>query len=630
MFKFLKEKLKNALSKFTKKVEEEVVEEPVREIKEVKEKIKEEVKEKPKKVKEVKEKKEIKEKEEKPKKEVEKVKEEEPKKKIEEVKEKPKEEVPPDEVKITYFVHGTSTDNAKETASGHADVALSKLGIEQSKKLGEEVKDEFDIVFCSDLKRAVDTANLAFKRFKIIKDKRLRETDYGDYTRKSTKEFKKDMNKYIDNPFPNGESYKDVEKRIAEFLNEIYEKYKGKHIAIIAHQAPQLALDVLIKGKTWQEAIKEDWRIKKEWQPGWVYNLKGKVEFKEPEKKGFFKRIFHKKEVEPEEKIEEKVEEVKPKEEKEEIEEKEEEIKEVKEEIKEEPEKKGFFKRVGETFTKVSLSEQKFDEIFWDLEVALLENNVALEVIEKIKEDLKEKLTKDKIPRGNINSIIISSLKNSIEDLFDVEKVNLIKEIKKKKPYIIIFVGVNGSGKTTNMMKFADLCLKNKLKPVVAACDTFRAAAIQQLEEHASKLNVKLIKHDYGSDAAAVAFDAIEHAKAKNYDVVLIDTAGRSHSNVNLMDELKKVIRVSQPDFIVFVGDSLTGNDAVEQAKTFNESVGIDGIILAKTDVDDKGGAFISVSYVTGKPILYIGTGQTYADIKEFDSKIVVDGLGLA
>jgi fused signal recognition particle receptor len=173
------------------------------------------------------------------------------------------------------------------------------------------------------------------------------------------------------------------------------------------------------------------------------------------------------------------------------------------------------------------------------------------------------------------------------------------------------------------------LCLKNNLKPVMAACDTFRAAAIQQIEQHASNLNVKLIKHDYGSDAAAVAYDAIQHAKAKNYDVVLIDTAGRSDSNVNLMDELKKVIRVSQPDFTIFVGDSLTGNDAVDQAKAFNQAVGIDGIILSKTDVDEKGGAFISVSFVTGKPILYVGTGQEYEDIKEFEPDIIINSLGL-
>ncbi len=389
------------------------------------------------------------------------------------------------------------------------------------------------------------------------------------------------------------------------------EKKKEKPVEKKVEEKPKEIVEKKEEGKVENEEIKE-----------------------EPEKKGFFKRIFHKKEVEKPKEVKEKIEE------KEEV--KEEKVKEEaeKEEIKKEiekpkkveeekPEKKGFFRKIGEAVTKVSLSEQKFDEIFWELEVALLENNVALEVIEKIKEDLKEKLTKEKIPRGNINSIIISSLRNSIEDLFDVEKINLIKEIKKKKPYVIIFVGVNGSGKTTNMMKFADLCLKNNLKPVIAACDTFRAAAIQQLEVHSDKLNVKLIKQDYGSDAAAVAFDAIEHAKSKNYDVVLIDTAGRSHSNVNLMDELKKVIRVSDPDFIVFVGDSLTGNDAVEQAKTFNEAVGIDGIILSKTDVDDKGGAFISVSYVTGKPILYIGTGQTYADIKEFDPNIVIKGLGL-
>ncbi len=342
-------------------------------------------------------------------------------------------------------------------------------------------------------------------------------------------------------------------------------------------------------------------------------------------KKGFFQGIFHKKEdikEESQEHIEKEEGVGHSKEEK-------------KEEITEKPldtekDKKGFFQRVGETFTKISLSEDKFDELFWDFEVAMLENNVALEVIEKIKYDLKEKLTKDKLQKGKLNSIIISSLRDSISALFDVEKIDLINEIKlNKKPFVIIFVGVNGSGKTTNMVKFANLCLKNNLKPVIAACDTFRAAAIQQLEIHAKKLDVKLIKHGYGSDAAAVAYDAIQHAKAKNHDVVLIDTAGRSDANINLMDELKKVMRISNPDFVVFVGDSLTGNDAVDQAKAFNDAVGIDGIILSKTDVDEKGGAFMSVSYITKKPILYVGTGQSYSDIKEFDSNIVIEGLSL-
>jgi alpha-ribazole phosphatase/probable phosphoglycerate mutase len=141
--------------------------------------------------------------------------------------------------------------------------------------LGKLVSDKyFDIVFCSDLKRAVDSAELGFgNKYRIIQDKRLRECDYGDFTRKPSKEFKNKMIDYIDRPFPNGESYKDVEKRIADFLDFLKKNYNGKHIAIVAHQAPQLALDVLLKGKTWTQAINEDWRKKKAWQPGWEYTL---------------------------------------------------------------------------------------------------------------------------------------------------------------------------------------------------------------------------------------------------------------------------------------------------------------------------------------------------------------------
>jgi fused signal recognition particle receptor len=164
---------------------------------------------------------------------------------------------------------------------------------------------------------------------------------------------------------------------------------------------------------------------------------------------------------------------------------------------------------------------------------------------------------------------------------------------------------------------------------VLAAADTFRAAAIDQLQLHADKLGVKLIRHDYGSDPAAVAFDAIKHAEAKKIDIVLIDTAGRLHSNINLMDEMKKIMRVAKPDLKIFVGESITGNDCVEQAKHFNDAVGIDGIILAKADVDEKGGAAISVSYVTQKPILFLGIGQEYEDLQQFDKERLLASIGL-
>jgi fused signal recognition particle receptor len=163
----------------------------------------------------------------------------------------------------------------------------------------------------------------------------------------------------------------------------------------------------------------------------------------------------------------------------------------------------------------------------------------------------------------------------------------------------------------------------------MAAADTFRAAAIDQLQLHADKLGIKLIRHDYGSDPAAVAFDAIKHAEASKKDVVLIDTAGRLHSNTNLMDEMKKIMRVAKPDLKLFVGESITGNDCTEQAKQFDQAVGIDGIILAKADVDEKGGAAISVSYVTKKPIFYLGVGQEYPDLQQFDKDKLIASIGL-
>jgi len=298
---------------------------------------------------------------------------------------------------------------------------------------------------------------------------------------------------------------------------------------------------------------------------------------------------------------------------------------------KEEPkeEKRNIFEIVREKITKQTINESQFEEMFSDLEMVLLENSVALEVIDKIKADLKTELVDKPLERGKIEAVIESSLKKTIEDLFDVQKIDLLSRIREKKPYIICFVGINGSGKTTTIAKIAHLLKKKGISSVMAASDTFRAAAIQQLEEHANRLDIKLIKHDYGADSAAVAFDAISHAKAHNIDVVLIDTAGRMQSNTNLMDEIKKVKRVTKPDLVVFVGESITGNDCIEQAKTFDQQLGIDAIILAKSDVDEKGGAAISISYVTKKPIMYIGTGQGYDDLIEFDPKIIIKSLGL-
>ncbi len=353
-------------------------------------------------------------------------------------------------------------------------------------------------------------------------------------------------------------------------------------------------------------------------------------------------------EVKVEEKPKKKKVEIKKKEKKKEkkvekefVEEDEEEFKEeVKVEVKEpkveEPEekefieKKGFFKKIKEKVTTKKISESKFDELFNELEMAMLENNVALEVIDKIKEDLKMDLVNVPIKKKDIHNKIQDSLRESIKDLL-VEGEDLIKKVKenKEKPFVIVFVGVNGSGKTTTIAKLAKKFLDNNLKPVMVASDTFRAAAIHQLEEHGKRIDVKVIKHDYGSDPAAVAFDGVKYAKAHNLDVVLVDTAGRLHSNVNLMDEMKKIVKVAKPDMKIFVGESITGNDCVEQAKSFNEAIKIDGIVLSKADVDEKGGAAISVSFVTREPILYLGNGQKYEDLDRFDSEKIISNLGL-
>ncbi|MFH1682780.1 MAG: AAA family ATPase, partial [Candidatus Woesearchaeota archaeon] len=214
--------------------------------------------------------------------------------------------------------------------------------------------------------------------------------------------------------------------------------------------------------------------------------------------------------------------------------------------------------------TTKTISAEKFEELFWDLELLLLENNVSLEVIERIKEDLKKELVEKPLPR-DVPKKIEETLKHTLTEILSIKQIDLLKKIKQKetKPFVIAFFGVNGAGKTTSIAKLAYLLQQNGLKTVLAAADTFRAAAIQQLEEHAKLLGTKIIKHDYGSDAAAVAFDAIKYAEKNQIDVVLIDTAGRLHSNTNLMDELKKIVRVTNPDLKVFVGESITGNDCI-------------------------------------------------------------------
>ena len=225
-----------------------------------------------------------------------------------------------------------------------------------------------------------------------------------------------------------------------------------------------------------------------------------------------------------------------------------------------------------------------------------------------------------------------NELKKAIENIL-INPPNFLKEIKdsldKKSPFVILFAGINGSGKTTTIAKVANYLKKNKFSVCLAAADTFRAASIEQIGQHADNLKVPLIKKDYGSDPASVGFDAINYAKKNKIDVVLIDTAGRMQNKDSLMKEIEKIARVNKPDMKIFLGESITGNDATEQAKSFDEAINITGIILSKADIDEKGGTAISVSSVTGKPILFLGTGQEYDDLEVFDKDKLIKKLGL-
>ena len=250
-----------------------------------------------------------------------------------------------------------------------------------------------------------------------------------------------------------------------------------------------------------------------------------------------------------------------------------------------------------------TISEKHVEDILWELEMELLQGDVAMEVANAVVESVKDDLVGKKIKRSNdITEYTFLALRNAVADIIDIPGKSMTEMIEEKKaqgePLVVMFVGINGTGKTTTIGKLANYYLKKGYTPVIAASDTFRAGAIEQVTYHADNVGVKIIKHKKGSDPAAVAFDAVEHAKAQGKELVLIDTAGRMQTNVNLMDEMKKIKRVANPDLVVFVGDALTGNDATEQAVKFNDAIDTDGVILTKADADSKGGASLSIGYV--------------------------------
>ena len=302
------------------------------------------------------------------------------------------------------------------------------------------------------------------------------------------------------------------------------------------------------------------------------------------------------------------------------------------EEIKEEfepEEKEGFFGRLKKKLSAGVLTQEQFDDVFEELEMVLLENNVALEVVDKIHDSLSEDLVNISVKKSEIEKTVLESLRESVLGILK-EGEDLVKMLEKRLgTYVVLFFGINGSGKTTSVAKFASMLKVRGISCVLVAADTFRAASIEQLSEHAEKVGVPIVKGSYGADPASVVFDGINYAKKNKIKVVLIDTAGRMYTHGNLMREMEKIVRVAKPDLKIFVGESITGNDGIEQARAFNESVGLDGIILTKADVDEKAGTILSVSLVTGKPIYYLGVGQGYNDLKVFRKGDVLKGLGL-
>ncbi|MEA2004390.1 MAG: signal recognition particle-docking protein FtsY [archaeon] len=287
-------------------------------------------------------------------------------------------------------------------------------------------------------------------------------------------------------------------------------------------------------------------------------------------------------------------------------------------------------KKIVKVVTEKKIDEKVLADALWELELALLENNVASDISEKICGEITDKLSGKPVNRFDIKKTIEDTFRDNVREILERPPIDIYSMIDNNKnegkPTLIIFLGFNGAGKTTNLAKLGHHLKEKGYSCVFAAGDTFRAAAIHQLEVHANSLKIPIIKHDYGSDSAAVIFDAVKHARAKSIDVVLADTAGRTHMDKNLLEELKKITRVNHPDLSLLVVESIAGNDIVEQGKVFSET-GVDGIVLSKWDVDQKGGAALSLTKAIDKPIVFLGVGQNYNDLKDFDIEKVMESI---
>ena len=292
------------------------------------------------------------------------------------------------------------------------------------------------------------------------------------------------------------------------------------------------------------------------------------------------------------------------------------------------------FSKAAKGVAQKELTEKVLDDVLLDLQIALLESDVAQEVVDDLSAKLKKELLGLKLEKEQeATEIVQSKLRTAVAEIFaQTNRFDLIEKIKTKKeaksgPFVIVFLGINGTGKTTTVAKIANLLRKAGFSVVVAAGDTHRAGAIEQLEQHTNRLSLKIVKQRYGADPSSVGRDAYDHAKKNHIDIVLMDTAGRMQTSKNLMDEMGKIVRVVKPDVKLFIGDALAGNDTINQAREFFHYTNFDGAILTKVDADAKGGSAISIAHITSRPIVYIGMGQGYDDIIPFDSNKFIESL---
>jgi len=287
--------------------------------------------------------------------------------------------------------------------------------------------------------------------------------------------------------------------------------------------------------------------------------------------------------------------------------------KKVEKKIKEE------IKKIKKKIEYTKIKEEDVEEFLSKLEEDLINSDCSFSTTQKIIEDLRKNLIGKEVKKKEVEKYIKQKIRESLEEILNLKNDFFEKIEKSKKPLLILFFGFNGSGKTTTIAKLAYL-LKKKYKVLLVAADTFRAGSIEQLKEHAKKINVDVFEKGYGVDPASVIYEA----KKLNYDIILADTAGRSHTNKNLMEELRKIVRVNNPDIKILVLDSLTGSDVINQFKFFNEVAPIDYVIFTKVDVNEKGGNILSIAYEFKVPIAFLGVGQNYEDLEEFDKEKII------